>query len=254
MKHTLALLAATALVSPAFAESTRQLDAHEHGVGQLNIAIDGTTVAMELTAPGADIVGFEYAPTSAEDRAAVEAAIATLAKPLDLFVMPAAAECTVTEASAELELEIEDAHEHDAHGHDDHGHEEVADTHDHDHGHEKEEVADAHDHDHGHEKEEVADAHDHDHDHGHEKEVVADAHDHDHGEEAHAADEATHSEFHAAYQMTCANPTGVSGITFAYFDTFENALELEVQVVTAAGAQAFEVERDDPTLDLANLY
>ena len=38
MKQTLSLLSILAAV-PALAEDTRQLDAHEHGVGVLNIAM-----------------------------------------------------------------------------------------------------------------------------------------------------------------------------------------------------------------------
>jgi hypothetical protein len=187
------------LASPAFADETRQLDAHEHGVGELNIAFDGNTVAMELHAPGADIVGFEYAAQSSEDRAAIEAAVATLARPLDLFVLPEAAQCTITQASAELESE---------HAHDDHG--------------------------------------------DHEEHAEGEAHD-DHEHEEHA-DKAGHTEFHAEYLLTCADPGAISGIAFAYFDTFENARELEVQIVTASGAQAFGVERDEPTLDLKGMF
>ena len=132
------------LATPALAQETRQLDSHEHGVGELNIAVDGNTVAMEFHAPGADIVGFEYAAESAEDRNAIDAAVATLARPLELFVLPSAAECSVIQASAELESEVShdehDEHdEHDADHDDDHAegrdeHEaENADGHDDDH-------------------------------------------------------------------------------------------------------------------------
>ena len=199
----------------AFAEDTRQLDSHEHGVGELNIAFDGKTVTIELHAPGADIVGFEYEAESAEDRAAIDAAVAALARPLDLFVLPAAAECSVVQARAELESEEEHEDHHDEDGHDGHGEEEHAD--------------------HGHDK-------DHD-EHGHD----------DHADADHA-DEASHTEFHVEYTLTCGNPDALTGIEFAYFDTFENARELEVQIVSASGAQAFEVERDDPTLDLRGMF
>jgi hypothetical protein len=123
---------------PALAEETRQMDAHEHGVGELNIAIEGTTVAMEFHAPGADIVGFEYEAESEEDRAAVDTAVATLAAPLNLFGLPSAAECSVTQASAELESE----EGHDEEGHDDHDHEEHADDGHDDHDHADEDHAD----------------------------------------------------------------------------------------------------------------
>ena len=183
-------------VMPAIAEETRQLDAHEHGVGALNIAIDGTTVAMEFHAPGADIVGFEYEAESEADLAAIDAAITTLGAPLDLFVMSSAAACSVT--SADAELEGEDSHDdHDDHKHDDH----AEDDHD------------------------------------------------DHEEHA---DEAGHTEFHAEYTLECQNPDALSDITFAYFEAFPNALEVEVQIITASGAQAFEVERDTPVLNIGS--
>ncbi|WP_425045393.1 DUF2796 domain-containing protein [Primorskyibacter sp. S87] len=190
MRLTLSVLAVLAAL-PALAEGTRQLDAHEHGVGALNIAIDGTTVVMEFEAPGADIVGFEYAAQSEADRSAVDSAVARLAAPLDLFVMPAAAECSVTLASAGLEGE--EAHE-------DHNEHEEHDDHE------------------------------------------------DH------SDEAGHTEFHAEYTLTCGNPNELTEISFAYFGAFENARELEVQIITGSGAQAFEVERDAPVLDLRSLF
>lgn len=200
------LFALTAVVAtPAFAQEARQLNAHEHGVGQLDIAFDGDQIAMELHAPGADIVGFEYGAESAEDRAAVDAAVAALAKPLDLFVLTEAAGCSIVNASAGLESE----EEHDAHD-DDNDDDHAADEGSHD--------------DHA--------------DEGHENE----------------ADEADHTEFHAEYLLTCADPSAVTDITFAYFDAFPNALEVEVQVISDTGATSFEVERDAPTLDLRGMF
>ena len=197
------LFALTAVVAtPAFAQEARQLNAHEHGVGQLDIAFDGDQIAMELHAPGADIVGFEYGAESAEDRAAVDAAVAALAKPLDLFVLTEAAGCSIVNASAGLESE----EEHDAHD----------DDHDDDH---------------------AADEGSHD----------------DHADEGHE-NEADHTEFHAEYLLTCADPSAVTNITFAYFDAFPNALEVEVQVISDTGATSFEVERDAPTLDLRGMF
>ncbi len=216
MKHALSLIALVAAM-PAFAEDTRQLDAHEHGVGALDIAIDDKVVAMEFHAPGADIVGFEYAPKSDADLAAIEAAITTLSAPLDLFALPDAAACTVTEAQAELESE--EAHdEHDEEHHDAHG----------------EEHHDEHDDDH------AKEGHDDHKKHG----------DQDHEDHAEHGDAVSHTEFHAEYVLICDNPGALTSISFAYFDTFPNAQEVEVQVVTATGAQAFEVGRDAPILEL----
>jgi hypothetical protein len=192
MKNALSLFALIAAF-PAVAEETRQLDAHEHGVGTLNIAIDGAEVAMEFHAPGADIVGFEYEASGAADLTAIETALAALNAPLELFAMSSAAGCVVNNARAELETEGE--HE-DHDDHDDH------------------------------------DAHAHDEDHE------------DHG------DDAGHTEFHAEYALSCSSADALSEITFRYFDAFPNAEEVEVQLVTSNGAQAFEVTRATPVLDL----
>lgn len=212
MKHSLSFVALFAAL-PAFADGTRQLDAHEHGVGALNIAVDGRTVAMEFEAPGADIVGFEHPATNADDRAAIDAAVSALAAPLDLFVLPTSAGCSVTRASASLLDGHDDHEEHDAH-------------------------------------EDHHDDHDHEDDHAHDKH-----HDEQHDDEhAEHAEEGEHTEFHAEYMLDCAHPIELTQITFAYFDRFENAREVDVQVVTGSGAQAFEVDRAAPVLDLRSLF
>ncbi|MDB2369013.1 DUF2796 domain-containing protein [Octadecabacter sp.] len=216
MKRLPLIVVLTLTTAPVFAQQTRQLDAHEHGVGQLNIALDGAQVAMEFHAPGADIVGFEYAATSAADRATIDDAIDTLEAPLDLFVLTDAAGCT-----------LDDAHvQHEAHGATE------ADAHDDEH--------DDHD-DHA----EDADHDDHD-DHAED----ADHDDHAHDDHDDHADEAGHSEFHAEYAFTCASPSDLTDITFAYFDAFPNAMEVDVQVLSDTGAASFEATRDDMTVDL----
>ena len=125
--HLIAGIALSA--TPSLAEETTQLDAHEHGVGQLNIAFDENKVAMELHAPGADIVGFEYGAKSDVDLAAIDAALQTLSDPLSLFLLPEAASCIVITAHAKLESEDSDHDDHDEEGHDDHD-EEGHDDHD----------------------------------------------------------------------------------------------------------------------------
>jgi hypothetical protein len=113
ISFALAVLAAASLASvPARAEDEhRELGAHEHGHGTLNIAVEDTRVAMELEVPGMDIVGFEHEATTADQKAALEKAKAELARPLDLFKLPAAAGCRVNEAKVALEAE----HENDDH-------------------------------------------------------------------------------------------------------------------------------------------
>ncbi|MCT8162112.1 DUF2796 domain-containing protein [Pseudoruegeria sp. SHC-113] len=214
------LLCSTLLVAglPAAAlasgEETREMGAHEHGHGALNIAIEGNTLAIELEVPGFDIVGFEHAPESDADKAAVEEALAKLSEPLSLFVLPEAAGCQVSEML--VELHGEELHE----------------------DHEEE-----HDHDEKHE--EHAEGHDHD-DEKHEEH--AEGHDHDEHEE-HAEGE-SHSEFHAAFLMTCEDASKLTQVELAYFNAFPNAEELEVQLVTDAGARSVEASGDAAVIDL----
>jgi hypothetical protein len=185
---------------PAAAEERRELGAHEHGHSVLNIAIEGGSIAMELIAPGADIVGFEHAASTAEQRAAVEQADAVLADPLTLFVLPAAAGCALESAVVALETEDhEDENEHDA------------------------------------DAEEHADVEDHD------------AEGEEHGREA------SHSEFHAEYAISCASPDHLGSIGFAFFEPFPGAREIEVTVITENGQTRYEVERAAPRIDLKGL-
>jgi hypothetical protein len=117
------LAALSLLTVPARAEDDhRELGAHVHGHGTLNIAIEGNRVAMELEVPGMDIVGFEHAPSTDDQKAVVEKAKARLEKPLGLFSLPAAAGCAVAEAHVAVEAEHGDDHQHeekDDHDHDD---------------------------------------------------------------------------------------------------------------------------------------
>jgi hypothetical protein len=106
------IIAATLAASiPAMAaEEHRELGAHEHGHGKLNIAIEGNRVSMELEVPGADIVGFEHEANTPEQKAAVEKAKATLSDALAVFKLPAGAGCKLAEAK--VEVKAEDEHEH----------------------------------------------------------------------------------------------------------------------------------------------
>ena len=217
--YALLLLTAVATSAPLAASETRELGAHEHGVGLLNLAFEGEVIAIELEAPGADIVGFEHPAETAEDQAKIEAALAVLGKPLELFVFPQGAGCKVTDAQARLLTEDDhDAHDHDAHDHDDHAHDE--------HAHEEHE--EAADEAHG---DEHDDHSDHD-DEGHDEESHAEeGHEEHHDQD----DEASHTEFRAAYQLTCDNPGAANRIDFAYFSVFENARQLNIQMISDQG-------------------
>ncbi len=102
----LGLVAMSLLAIPTRGEEGhRELGPHVHGHGTLNIAIEDKRVSMELEVPGMDIVGFEHAPSTDDQKAAVEKAKARLEKPLGVFSLPAAAGCTVAEAKVAIEAE-----------------------------------------------------------------------------------------------------------------------------------------------------
>ena len=107
----------------------RELAAHQHGHGFLNIAIEGSTMWIELETPGADIVGFEHPARSDADKAAIADATARLGDPVGLFGIPSQASCTletVTVSPVGYGLGMDDDHDtdsdHDAH--DEHANEE----------------------------------------------------------------------------------------------------------------------------------
>ncbi|WP_117196249.1 DUF2796 domain-containing protein [Rhizobium terrae] len=92
-------------------EERRELGPHVHGHGTLVIVVEDNNLQMELSAPGMDIVGFEYEPETARERKAVEDALADLKEPLKLITLPESAGCTVT--SADASIAVKDHEDHD---------------------------------------------------------------------------------------------------------------------------------------------
>lgn len=212
---TIASIAVMSLSSAALAgdeKKKRQLDAHEHGHSTLNVGIEGKTVNLELEAPGADIVGFEYVAETAADKAKVATAKKALADPLNLFRPTAAAGCTLT--NTDIDLVVEGNEKHEEHAHDDHD-------------------------DDDHKKKAKHDDHDHD--------------DHDDEAKHDEAEKGGHNEFHAKYTLTCSNPGALKDFSFTFFEAFKGAEELEVNVVSEKGQRRFEVERDEPKINLDSL-
>lgn len=82
----------------------REHGAHEHGSATLNIAIEENSLHIELESPAMNIVGFEHAPGNEKQTKAVTQAAAALKDAHKQFVLPAAAQCTLTEAHIESPL------------------------------------------------------------------------------------------------------------------------------------------------------
>jgi hypothetical protein len=101
----------------------RHHDAHQHGVSEMNLAIEGSRVEIELESPGSDIVGFEHAPSTAADRQAISDAVKKLKNGSGLFAFSTAADCKLekSEVEAPYAEDHEDKHDHGhkhGHGHD----------------------------------------------------------------------------------------------------------------------------------------
>lgn len=220
---TVAVVASAAMLTfsgfALAAEEHRELGPHQHGHGKVTIAVEGNTVAIELDAPGMDIVGFEHAAQSDADKQAVDAAKAKLADPLVVLGVPAAAKCKVESANVAFG-------QHAGHdGDDDDDEKKGADANG---GSESRgDKADAHGH-----NDHAKEAHD---DEKHDKD-----HAHEHG----------HSEVKASYTLACGAPEALTSLGFSYFEMFAGAEELDVGVVTEKSQRTFEVTRAKPKIAL----
>ncbi|WP_434952638.1 DUF2796 domain-containing protein [Shewanella sp. HL-SH4] len=83
-RNTIILIIVTC--SPA---SYAHLDAHVNGLAQVTIAIEDQTIEIEISAPAADLVGFEHVAKTESDIKSVADLATKLAKDADLFVLKA---------------------------------------------------------------------------------------------------------------------------------------------------------------------
>jgi hypothetical protein len=81
----------------AFAMTTAAAhEAHVHGVGKLNVALDGQTLSLHLDSPLINLLGFEHAASSAPDRQAAQKMGVQLHAADKVFVTTPAAQCRAT--------------------------------------------------------------------------------------------------------------------------------------------------------------
>ncbi|ELV8769231.1 DUF2796 domain-containing protein [Vibrio harveyi] len=222
-KHALALVIGLSLTATANAEEYRQHEAHVHGHVEFNIAQDGKDLLIEITSPGADVVGFEHAPENAEQENALNNAIAALKDTNKLFAINQQAKCVIEDVHVAHTLgeeshEGHDHHDHGGHDHDKHDHE----GHDHDnHDHDKHK-----DHDH----DEHDDHHDHD---GHEHH---EGHDHEHG---------GHGEFTVEYRYHCDSVADLNSIDTTWFKQFPATESISVNLFTDTTQSATNLSKDN---------
>ncbi|MFK7966269.1 MAG: DUF2796 domain-containing protein [Burkholderiaceae bacterium] len=186
-------------------ESMEQ-SSHVHGVAALNIALDGSELHIEMDSPAANIVGFEHAPKSDADHAALDKAVVLLKGGGQLFEFGSEVGCELELAQVNSSL-LDESHEHDA----DH-----AKKDDHKHG-------DKHGDKHSHKEE-----HKHTEKHAHGNKKKHADHDHDHAK----AD--THSDIRALYHFECKDPGKLQQLTVKLFEKLPRMEKLNVQYVVGS--------------------
>lgn len=215
-----------------------QHESHVHGAATLDVVMEGQSLLIGLNSPQYNIVGFEHAANSAEDKAALEQAHKTLESVYELIQLPAAATCLAGK------VEFGEADEHSDHeGHEDHGDHDKHEGHDHHDDHEKHDDHAKHDHhdEHkGHDDHEKHAGHDH-----HDEHKGHDDHEgHDHSEGA------VHSDIQVQYSFTCVNPAKLDSISLGLFKAFPRLETLQVNLVSESGAQKVELNAKQTVVNI----
>ncbi len=80
---------------------------HSHGTAKLQVAVDGNRLTLEFESPLDNLVGFEHAPRTDRQKAAVQTMVGHFLDAATVFVPTPAADCVVT--SGTLESPVIDA-------------------------------------------------------------------------------------------------------------------------------------------------
>ena len=207
MKHFLRALAICGL-APATAAAQ-----HVHGVIELGVVVEGDTVAVSLTAPLSDVVGFEHAPENDEQLELIRQAAAMLANADAMFGLADSANCSISVTSidgpdyvrqhlAKDDASSAEAHEDHHDSHDSHGSESDHDEHD-----------------------------------------ESAAHDHDDSEQ--------HAEVNANYEWACGNASNLDSLALRFTEGFAGVETIEIQVLTSAGAHVITAEGRPSSVSLS---
>lgn len=177
---------------------------HVHGVVELGVVVEGSTVAVSLDAPLSDVVGFEHAPENDEQLERIRQAAAMLSNPDAMFGLADSANCTISGMSidgpAYVRQHLAEDHAGAAESDDDH-----------------------HD---------TRDSHGSESDHDEHAEPAVDEHD----------DAEQHAEINANYEWVCGNASDLDSLALRFTEGFADVETIEIQVLTSAGAQVLTVE------------
>ena len=188
-------------------------DAHVHGEAILQLVIDDSGALATFKSPAADIVGFERHPETDAEKQAVADALAQLSDFTALFTLPEATGCTIDHAHADFKVEAA------GDDHEDHDHHEEGEEH----------------HEEGEEHHDEGEEHHHEDEHHDEDEMQA---------------EVGHAEFHAEFEMTCADTSSLTSLQTSVFDLFPSLEALEVEAVTPAGQSGAELTPQSAEMSL----
>lgn len=87
----------------------RQHEAHEHGVAHLNVVLEGSNLAIELSSPAANVVGFEHPPRTQAQRDQVKEARKKLEAAETLFLVPAKVQARLVKSSVDTNIDSDSA-------------------------------------------------------------------------------------------------------------------------------------------------
>ncbi len=204
-------------------------EAHEHGAAELFLSAEGKDVQISVNLPAQSIVGFETTAISAEQKAAVDSAQASLMLPSNLFTLGEDG-CTLITANVDVSSIMGMSNSHSrTEGHADH--------------HDKEDHA-------GHEEEESYAGH------YEEQEDVSSMHDHaphdDEDADLDAPPATNHSDISADYTFKCDSDDALTQMAFGQ-DKLPYGLErIDVFWVADWGQGAGQATPQSPQVSLQN--
>ena len=177
---------------------------HVHGVVELGVVVEGSTVAVSLNAPLSDVVGFEHAPESDEQLETIREAAAMLSNADAMFGLADSADCRISDTSVEgpgyvvqhLAEDHADSAESDDHQHDTHYSQGIESAHD-----------------------------------EHAESAVHDDHDSE-----------QHEEINASYEWVCGNVSDLESLDLRFTESFASVETIEIQILTSVGAHVTTAE------------
>lgn len=200
------------------ATDVRSADSHIHGGAVLSVVSEKNMIFIELETPLYNLLGFEYAPRTPEEKTTVEAVEARIAQPQSLISFNDEANCKYNDLSSPPALfetyapKHADEHDHDADHGDEHGHD---------------------DHD-DHEEAAIHAEHNHDEEH--------------HDEDDHASD---HKDIILKYSLNCSDMKKLKLVEVGVFEYFPNFSELVLVYLGPSQQMSAELSASKPRADLS---